>query len=74
MVVTISCVLKDRVKNKDLWSSDHLEATATYDATGGSIAGAGGSDGAVFASEEEARAEAIKLLALDILAKALEQW
>lgn len=67
VVVRVAVVLKDRVKNRDLWSSDRLEATATYPA------GAGSTDG-LPASETEARQEAIKNLAQDILAHSLEQW
>jgi hypothetical protein len=67
VVVRVAVVLKDRVKNRDLWSSDRLEATATYPASGAATGG-------LPASETEARQEAIKTLAQDILAHSLEQW
>jgi hypothetical protein len=67
VVVSISVVLKDRVKNKDLWSDESLQATATYAAT--ADASAGSAD-----TEDEAREAAVVLLAQDILARTLEQW
>jgi hypothetical protein len=67
VVVRVAVVLKDRVKNRDLWSSDRLEATATYSASGDPTGG-------LPASEAEARQQAIKNLAQDILAHSLEQW
>jgi len=67
VVVRVAVVLKDRVKNRDLWSNERLEATATYPASGAS-------GGGLPANEAEARQEAIKTLAQDILAHSLEQW
>lgn len=69
VVVRVAAVLKDRVKNRDLWSTERLEATATYPAETSGTTGGG-----LPASEEEARVAAIADLAQDILAQALEQW
>lgn len=65
--VTISVVLKDRVKNTDLWSDENLNATATYAATPSGSA-------EVIDSEDEAREVAIDKLTQDVLARTLEQW
>lgn len=70
VVIVIAVVLKDRVKNKDLWSNERLQTTATYSAS----QEAEGEKTGLPASEQEAREAAIKLLAEDILAKTLEQW
>ena len=35
VAITLGVVLKDRVKNKDLWSNEALRATATYSAIEG---------------------------------------
>jgi len=80
VVVRMAVVLKDRVKNRDLWADDALTASATFPATGASLApassgatetaGAGG----LPESEEQARQAAIRDLAQDILARTLEQW
>ncbi|MCK4414507.1 MAG: hypothetical protein KAY32_13285 [Candidatus Eisenbacteria sp.] len=69
VVVRLAVVLKDRVKNRDLWSNERLEATATYPAETTASTGGG-----LPASEEEAREAAIADLAQDILAQVLEQW
>ncbi len=80
VVVRIAVVLKDRVKNRDLWADERLEATATYPASGeaeGSSAAdtEGATSGThMAANESEARSQAIRLLAQDILARTLEQW
>jgi hypothetical protein len=68
VVVRVAVVLKDRVKNRDLWADEQLEATATYPATPGTGSGGMPED------EEAAREAAIADLAQDILAQALEQW
>jgi hypothetical protein len=79
VIVRIAVVLKDRVKNRDLWSDGRLEATATYPASGSTTTGAaadttGGGESGPPANEAEARAAAIRTLAQDILARSLEQW
>ncbi len=65
--VTVSAVLKDRVKNADVWTNERLNATATYAATP-----SGSPD--VIDSEDEAREAAISQLTQDVLARTLEQW
>jgi hypothetical protein len=68
VVIRVAIVLKDRVKNRDIWSTDRLEATSTYPASG--AATATGLPG----NEDEARIAAIQTLAQDILARSLERW
>ena len=67
VAIALSLVLKDRVKNSDLWSNENLRATATYAAMASSSA-------EVIDSETEARGVAIEKLSQDILARTLEQW
>jgi hypothetical protein len=67
VVIRLAVVLKDRVKNQDLWSKDDLQATATYAAVAGAQIGQAD-------TEAGARSLAIKQLGQDILAKSLEQW
>jgi len=67
VVVTLAVVMKDRVKNQDLWSNEAMKASATYEATPSSSEG-------VIDSEADARIEVIDKLMQDILAKTLEQW
>lgn len=67
IAIVLAVVLKDRVKNRDLWSQERLQATATYAATEGTKVGQA-------TTETAAREMAIELLAQDILAKTLEQW
>jgi hypothetical protein len=76
VIVRIAVVLSDRVQNRDLWSSESLEATATYPASGSTSSGgtSDASGGALPANEQEARAAAIRKLAQDVLARTLEQW
>ncbi|MBD3235168.1 MAG: hypothetical protein GF330_00500 [Candidatus Eisenbacteria bacterium] len=69
VVIEVAVVLKDRVKNRDLWSDEALQATATYAADE-----AAGKDDPNRTAEEEARLEALELLAQDVLARTLEQW
>lgn len=69
VVVTIAVVLKDRIKNRDLWSDERLQATATYAAEESTA-----EDDPDLTAEEEARLEALELLAQDVLARTLEQW
>jgi outer membrane lipopolysaccharide assembly protein LptE/RlpB len=75
VAVRIAVVLKDRIKNKDLWSSEALESTATYAASGGSSgSGDGSATNVVLSTETEARERCIANIGQDILANALEQW
>ena len=69
VVVTMSVVLTDRVKNQDIWSDERLRATATYSAT--EAIEEGDPD---LTPEQEARQEAIAHLAEDVLARSLERW
>ncbi|MBP7669031.1 MAG: hypothetical protein KA123_00415 [Candidatus Eisenbacteria bacterium] len=69
IVVRVSVVLKDRVKNRDLWKDEALTSTATFPAEGQQAVGAGTPQ-----DEQEARDAVVKNLAQDILAKTLEQW
>lgn len=69
VILRLALVLQDRVKNRDLWSADRLEATATYPADG--IVPAGSTDPA---DERAAREAAIAKLAQDVIARTLEQW
>lgn len=69
VIITLSVVLKDWVKNRDLWSDDNLRATATYSANADIASGDPELD-----AEEEARQEAIGFLAQDVIARTLEQW
>jgi outer membrane lipopolysaccharide assembly protein LptE/RlpB len=72
VVLRVAVVLKDRVKNRDLWSTERLEATATYPASAGT--GTTAAEGGLPGNEQEARAAAIRSLGQDILARSLEQW
>jgi hypothetical protein len=76
VIVRIAAVMKDRVKNNDLWSAENLEGTATYPATGSTSSGGGttASGGAQPVNESEAREAAIRKIAQDVLARTLEQW
>lgn len=76
VIVRIAVVLSDRVQNRDLWSTESMEATATYPASGSTSSAATSETdgGALPANEQEARAAAIHKLAQDVLARTLEQW
>jgi hypothetical protein len=75
IVVRVAVILKDRVKNRDLWSDEGLTATATFPAVSGETVSEGTSGGeGPPQNEEDARAAAIRNLAQDILARTLEQW
>lgn len=77
VVVRVAVVLKDRIKNKDLWSSEAMEGTATYAASGsgsGSSSGDGTESNVVLSNETSARQRCIEIIGQDILANALEQW
>jgi hypothetical protein len=64
VVVTASVVLKDMVKNRDLWKDDALTRTAVY------VPGA--SSG--LSNETDARADAIRQLATDMVTRTMEPW
>jgi len=65
VTIKLAVVVKDRVKGKDLWSKDAMVAQSNYrvDAAAGNRA-----------SETEARADAVRKLAEDVLANTLEEW
>ena len=64
VIVTLSMVLRDQVKNRELWKDEALTATSVWDpaATSG------------LTNEEDARAEAIEKLTSDVITQTLEQW
>ncbi len=74
VVVTISIVLKDRVKNKDLWSDEKLVASATYAASPSKFVEDTGGEAGPPQSEFDAKVAAVELIAQDVLARTLEQW
>lgn len=64
VVLTMSLGLRDQVKNRELWADAALTRTAVW--VPGATAGP--------ASEEEARLEALRLAATEIVTRTLEQW
>ena len=64
VVVTLSIVLKDQVKNRELWKDEALTRTAVY--VPGATTG--------LANEPDARADALRNLAAEIVTRTLEQW
>ncbi len=64
VVVGVSVVLWDQVKNRQLWEDDRLVRTSSYAPGGGSE----------FTTELEARTQAIEELASDLVSRTLEQW
>jgi hypothetical protein len=66
VVMKVSLVFKDQVKNREIWSEENLLASAVY-SPGGVVPGSP-------VSEEDARAKALDELANDVLARTLEQW
>ncbi|MCA9729913.1 MAG: hypothetical protein KC729_19675 [Candidatus Eisenbacteria bacterium] len=64
VVMVLEVHFRDLVKNRELWSEDHLTATAIYVP--------GGTSG--LQTEGEARKQAIAELARDVVSKTLEQW
>lgn len=70
VVVTVAMTLRDMVKNRDLWKDDALTRTAIY------VPGAAQPDGdrAVLGSEQDARADAIRALADDMITRTMEPW
>ncbi len=63
VTMTLSVTVKDRVKNKDLWSQEGIRASATY------LLG-----GAQARTEEDARKEIETQLADIILSRTVEGW
>jgi hypothetical protein len=65
VVITLSAVLRDQVKNRDLWKDDAVVQTATY------VPGSGGPGPT---TEQQARSAVIEALARDLVSRTLEQW
>jgi len=65
VTIRFAVVVKDRVKGKDLYSNDAMLAQSTY-----SVSARGDEP----ANEDEAREEAIRKAAEDILSHTLEEW
>jgi hypothetical protein len=70
VVVTVAMTMRDMVKNRDLWKDAALTRTAIY------VPGASQSDGnrVVLGSEQDARADAIRSLANDMITRTMEPW
>ncbi len=68
VVLTVGIVLRDQVKNRDLWKDDAMVKTAVY-----TPGGQPGTQGGV-AGEDQARAQAISDLSGDLVSRTLEQW
>jgi hypothetical protein len=64
VVVTAAVTLRDMVKNRDLWKDDALTRTAVY--VPGAASGLG--------TERDARAEAMRALAGDMITRTMEPW
>jgi hypothetical protein len=63
VIITANVLVKDRVKNKELWSEEGIRATATYAVVGPTTR-----------TEAEARAEAVDQLADIIRSRTVEGW
>lgn len=63
VTVTMDAVVKDQVKNKDLWSQQGIRASATYQL-----------GGAQARTEADARKEAVEQLADILLSRTVEGW
>ena len=69
VVVTLAITLRDMVKNRELWKDDALTRTAIY------VPGAAQTEaGRGLWARGEARADAIRSLAGDIITRTLEPW
>ncbi len=68
IVLTASVVLRDQVRNRDLWKDEAIVHTAVY-----VPGGAPGAEGGVV-GEDAARKKALDDLATDLVARTLEQW
>lgn len=66
VVIQVSAVLRDAVKNRELWKQDPITVSAVYSVVPGSTQ--------ELQDETSARRKAIKDLAEDILARTMEQW
>lgn len=66
VVIRFAAVLRDAVKNRELWKDEAISVSAVYSV-------ASSAPGAL-ADEPAARAKAIRDLAEDILARTMEQW
>jgi hypothetical protein len=64
VVLTVSVVLRDQVKNRDLWKDDAITRSSIYVP--------GGSSG--LSTEQDARNDAINNIASDIISRTMEQW
>ncbi len=64
VVVTVAMTLRDMVKNRDLWKDDALTRTVVY--VPGAATGLG--------SEQDARADAVRALAGDMITRTMEPW
>ncbi len=64
VVVGVSVVMWDQVRNRQLWKDDRIIRTGVYVPGGGSE----------LATEREARAQAIADMASDLVSRTLEQW
>jgi hypothetical protein len=65
VVLTVAAVLRDQVKNRDLWKDDAITRTAVYVPSGPSSG---------LTTEDAARKQAITDLASDLVSRTLEQW
>jgi hypothetical protein len=65
VVLTVSAIFRDQVKNRDLWQDEDIVRTEVYDPNGG---------GSGPTTEAAAREEAIRKLATDLVTRTLEQW
>ncbi|HEX7880291.1 MAG TPA: LPS assembly lipoprotein LptE [Candidatus Eisenbacteria bacterium] len=63
VIITSNVLVKDRVKNKELWSEEGIRVTATYAVVGPTVR-----------TEAEARSEAVDQLADIIRSRTVEGW
>jgi hypothetical protein len=66
VLLRIAAVLRDTVKNRDLWKEDQITVSAVYSVVAG--------EEQVLKDEKSARQKAIADLAEDFLARTMEQW
>jgi hypothetical protein len=64
VVVTVALALRDMVKDRELWKDDALTRTAVY--VPGAASGLG--------SEQDARGEALRAIAGDMITRTMEPW
>jgi hypothetical protein len=65
VVLTVAVVLRDQVKNRDLWKDDALIRTSVY---------VPGGTGSAPATEASARQDAIGKVARELISRTMEQW